>query len=196
VPSPDDSIVADADAIARTLAGDRQAFGAVVLRHQAAVYGLMRRMTASAEDAEDLTQETFVKAYRALGRFDVKRPFRPWILRIAVNAAHEHARRRHRQLLISLEDEMALSHEPEDPSPEPDEKHAETQRIDLLRAASDRLRGEHAALFHLHYQQDLGVDAIAEALGKRPNTIAVALHRLRDQLRRLVNETLKPEERS
>jgi len=198
LPAPDTTRGADADgeAIARTLSGDLRAFEHVVARHERAVYTLLHRMTGSAEDAEDLAQETFLKAYRALAQFDRKRPFRPWILRIAANAAHQHARRHRRVLVVSLDDEFG---EPidiaDDRAAVPGDDLARMQDANLLARAVAELRGESAALFHLHYREELAVETIAETLGKRPNTVAVALHRLRQQLRHAVERLITMEER-
>src|SRR6476660_6177485 len=77
----------DAAAVALARDGDSEAFRALVERHSRAVFRLAHRMTGSPQDAEDVVQETFLKAYRQLGRFESRANFGTWIHRIAVNCA-------------------------------------------------------------------------------------------------------------
>ena len=77
----------DAAAVALARDGDSEAFRALVERHSRAVYRLAHRMTGSAEDAEDVVQETFLKAYRQLNRFESRANFSTWLHRIAVNCS-------------------------------------------------------------------------------------------------------------
>ena len=77
----------DAAAVALARDGDSQAFRALVERHSRAVYNLAQRMTGSPQDAEDVVQETFLKAYKQLGRFESRSNFGTWLHRIAVNCS-------------------------------------------------------------------------------------------------------------
>jgi RNA polymerase sigma-70 factor (ECF subfamily) len=95
----DDREAADADAaaVARVLAGDREAFGAVVARHARRVHDLARRMLRDAHEAEDVAQHAFLNAFRALPRFDPRRPFRHWLLRITSNLCRNRLEERRRR---------------------------------------------------------------------------------------------------
>jgi len=75
----------DAALVERTLKGDEQAFAELVRRYQAAVWGTVHRLLGNSSEKEDAVQETFLKAFNALGKFNTQYPFGPWILRIAVN---------------------------------------------------------------------------------------------------------------
>src|SRR4051794_25808017 len=77
-------------------AGDEAAFAEIVKRHQRAVYRVAYGLTRNASDADDLAQETFVRAYQALGRFRAGEPLHPWLARIAVNLCYSLFRRRKR----------------------------------------------------------------------------------------------------
>ena len=77
----------DAAAVALARDGDSEAFRALVERHSRAVYRLAHRMTGNAQDAEDVVQETFLKAYQQLGRFESRANFGTWLHRIAVNCS-------------------------------------------------------------------------------------------------------------
>ena len=87
----------DARAVARVLAGDREAFAAIVARHARRVHDLARRMLRDAGDAEDVVQQAFLNAYRALEGFDARRPFRHWLLRIASNLCRNRLESRARE---------------------------------------------------------------------------------------------------
>jgi RNA polymerase sigma-70 factor (ECF subfamily) len=88
---------ADADAIARFRAGDEGGFRALVERHSRAVFRLAFRMTGNEHDAEDVVQETFLRAYRNLGRFEERARFASWLHRIAANCAYDLLRGRARR---------------------------------------------------------------------------------------------------
>ena len=90
--APDDG--ADAACIRAVRAGDREAFAPLVERYQRRVYNLCLRYTGHPEDAADLTQEVFLRAFRGLGRFDLERSFATWLMQIAVNACRDASRRR------------------------------------------------------------------------------------------------------
>ncbi len=77
--------VTDAAVVAQVLAGDRDAFRVLVERHSRSIFRVAYRMTGNQQDAEELVQETFLRAYRALGRFELRSNFSTWLYRIAVN---------------------------------------------------------------------------------------------------------------
>ena len=89
----------DAAAVARAAGGDEDAFRVLVERHSRSVFRLAYRMTGSAEDAEDVVQETFVRAYRQLPRFEARANFSTWLYRIGFNCAIDHLRGRHGRIV-------------------------------------------------------------------------------------------------
>jgi RNA polymerase sigma-70 factor (ECF subfamily) len=104
--------------IERAKCGDREAFEALVVQHQGAVYGYLRARLLQPADAEDMTQEVFLRAYQARARFDSSGMLRPWLIGIARNLLHEHVRRVSRrkevawtELCLELEN---MVREPED----------------------------------------------------------------------------------
>ena len=84
----------DAALVARAIAGDREVFGALVMRYQESVRRVTRAVTGNAEDADDAAQDTFLSALDRLETYDASRPFGPWLMRIASNAAIDLVRRR------------------------------------------------------------------------------------------------------
>ncbi len=86
--------MSDAELVTLALAREDAAFAEIVRRHRAALYRLARASLGDADDALDATQDSFVRAYRSLSRFDLERPLRPWLVRIVLNACRDRIRRR------------------------------------------------------------------------------------------------------
>ena len=166
---------------ARILAGERALFEELVLRHERAVFFHLRRMLRSPEDAEDLTQETFLLVFRKLASYQQDRPFRPWVLRIARHLALSRLRRKRPQM-VSLDEGTETAELPDRGRVAQQRAHA----LGRLAQAVEQLPAELATLFHLRYHDELRIEAIAEVLDKKPGNVAVTLHRLREKLRALV----------
>ena len=184
----------EAGLIRRCLAGDEKAYRELVERYQAQVYSVALRMVRRSEDAEDLTQETFVRMFRALSRYDPTRPFAAWLFTIASRLCIDHIRRR-RVSPISLtqrerESEEEYEIDVEDPGLKPDEAavHAEESRraADLI----DSLPPHYRIVVILRHVQDLSYEEIAEALHLPLGTVKARIHRARSLLRaRIEGET-------
>ena len=186
-----DDAASDQEIVRRTLAGERNAFELLFLRYERAIYLYLLRIARVQEDAEDLTQETFLHAYRGLAGYKLDQPFRPWLFKIATNAALS-SRRRKTLPTLSLDDEnhvaergaaslgCALGEET------PAQKMTRQEEIDQLQQALAALSPEDAALIHLHYFEGIKFKEIGEILGRTPGSIAVALHRLRHRLRETI----------
>ena len=106
----------DAVAVARARAGDQDAFGLLVERHSIRLFQLVYRMTGNEQDAEDVVQETFLRAYKQLNRFESRAGFGTWLHRIAANCSLDLLRKRKRQ----DEQVNAIELEAEDTTPTPD----------------------------------------------------------------------------
>ncbi len=175
----------EAGAIERVLAGEADAFAVLLGGHRDAVYAYIHRIVGSAEDAEDLAQEAFVVAYRKLGSFDRRRPFRPWVLRIARNLAVSALRRR--RPVVSMETLADDGAVPACDAPGPAEVAARNQRDRDLHAALGRLSPPDREVLHLHYFEEMSLADIATVTGRSTNAAKVALHRARRRLRDLVD---------
>lgn len=183
---PDDGPDDDA-LIAASQRGDDAAFGMLVRRHQRAVHRLAWSLTRSASDADDLTQETFVRAWRAIARFELGQPVFPWLARIVTNTAYSlfrHRRRRPEQSIEPLVEQGAQWGVDDDPA-----VHAATSERDArLRACFAELAPEHQAVLALRVMQDLSYEAIAQALGVPVGTVMSRLSRARAELKRRMAE--------
>lgn len=187
-PAPEAGEPSDQEIAQRTLAGERQAFERLVTRYERPIYVHLLRMMGRSEDAEDLTQETFLKALRGLAGYDPGQPFRAWLYRIATNTAIS-AMRRRGPVVISLDGdgEGGPPLEVADPRGEsPVEKLGREEMAAQLEAAVAALPAEGAALINLRYREGMSFEEIAGVLGRKPGAIAVALHRLRRRLRALI----------
>jgi RNA polymerase sigma-70 factor (ECF subfamily) len=147
--------------VERARRGDQEAFRGLVLRHSRNVFRVAYRLTGNEQDAEDVVQETFLKAYRQLGRFESRARFSSWLHRIAANCAYDTLRRRVRQR------EDAQDEAPVVPSEAPSAERlvfsAEIQG--RLKGAMARLSPSERSAFLLRHHEGLSIEEIGDALG-------------------------------
>jgi len=177
-------------------AGQTEAFGALVLRYQDRLYPTILRLIGSAEDAKDVMQDTFLRAFEKLDQFQGDSSFYTWVYRIAVNLALSgHRRRRVRSLLRYHGDRpVKPGEEPSDESADADPtfplERAERERI--VEAALNQLCPEHRAVVLLKDFDGHRYEEISAILDVPLGTVRSRLHRarceLRDRLRSLVDE--------
>jgi RNA polymerase sigma factor (sigma-70 family) len=166
---------ADTALIVRVLeTDDRHAFAELVRRHQSAVRALLRRLSGDAALADDLAQETFLSAYRALAQFRGGARFSSWLYRIAYNAFVAHARK------------ATAVHEA--PAASTTAMEQVLHRHDLSRAL-DALRPEERAAISLTYGQDVTHEEAAEILKVPLGTLKTHVLRAKDKLRARLNPT-------
>lgn len=163
-------------------AGDAGAFASLVRCHQRAVYRVAYGLTRNPSDADDLAQETFVRAYQALGRFRAGEPLWPWLSRICVNLAYSLFRRRRRRPEQSIEPlvESGRQWAAED---DPEREVEGRERLEHVRAAFDELSPEHRAVLVLRVVEGQSYDEIARTLGVPAGTVMSRLSRARAELR-------------
>ena len=182
----------EAARIAEAQQGSEEAFADIVRCYQRPIYRVVYGLTRNASDADDLAQETFVRAWKAIGRFRVGEPVFPWLARIAVNLAYSLHRSRRRRPETPLEPLMeggrqwAVEDDPAD--------HASRSERDRhMREAFAGLSAEHQAVLVLRVVEDLPYEEIARSLGVPAGTVMSRLSRaraeLRARLKRLTGET-------
>jgi len=174
--------IIEAEIVARILQGDRQAYALLVEEYKSQIYNLAYRMTGNLEDADDLTQDTFIRAYQYLWRYDQRKKFFTWLYTLALNLIRNHLRKK-KKYNKSSEEVSALSLTDKNPSPE--EKLIEDQEISsyLLRLEDD-LR----ALLIMKYQQELSFEEIAEITGKSLSAVKMRIYRGLEKLKELMNK--------
>jgi RNA polymerase sigma-70 factor (ECF subfamily) len=168
-------------------AGSADAFRALVERHQNQVYRLVLRMVRDPGTAEDIAQETFLKAYRALGSYDPHWKLGSWLLKIAHNATIDHLRRHRidtRPLETAADDDapslLDLLADDNEPGPEARARGRALHRD--LAAAVDALEPAYRELVLLRFSEGLAYQDIAEVTGLPLGTVKVRLHRGRKRL--------------
>jgi RNA polymerase sigma-70 factor (ECF subfamily) len=177
----------DAELIQEALDGSQEAHRQLVLRYQRPVWGLLQRMVRDRMLAEDLAQEVFVKAFRALGTFDPSRKFSSWLFKIAHNTAIDHLRRKDLNT-VALEtpdgEPDLLAVVPDSDAESPD---SALQRRDLARDMEDsleRLRPEYREVVLLRFHEGLSYEEIAEVTGLPLGTVKTHLFRARKAMAR------------
>ncbi len=162
--------------LAKALKGDGQSFGLLVEAFQRPVYNLCYRMLGNAEDAEDAAQETFLRAYKAINRYDNQRPFSTWLLSIAAHYCIDQIRRR-RYPIVSVEDLPVPDLPDTTPGVERSYQTQEEQR--QVRAILDILDGTDRAAVVMYYWYDFSYGEIAKALSLTESAVKSRLHRAR-----------------
>lgn len=187
----------DRDLVVRARGGDQDAFAEIVRGYQRRVYGVALRMTRRHEVADDIAQDTFVRAYRSLDRFELGRPLGPWLVKIAVNLSinYLNAPARREQALYSEEmpDGPAGAAVTPDPVREPLESNpmrrlASNEFARALAGALEKLSPEHRAVLTLKVDEGLRYDEIAETLGISRGTVMSRLFRARAHLKTMLED--------
>jgi RNA polymerase sigma-70 factor (ECF subfamily) len=174
----------DSDLVAWSKAGDLEAFGELVRRYQKPVFRIVLRMVRSPDDADDLTQDTFVRAHRGLKTFKDEYDFHPWLYRIAVNQAINFLNKRKRQAAADL-DEVPEGDIRAGPEPESPLQSASRQELlNRLESALDKLPEEQRTVFLLRVQEGLSYEEIAETMDTPKGTVMSRLARARMALRK------------
>jgi len=156
--------------IRQARAGDTQAFAALVQKYQSAIYNLTYRLLGDSEEAKDLAQEAFLRAYRALTTFQADKPFAPWLYRIATNLCLNWLAKRRLPTVsldaaLSADDPAGAALEIGDHSSEPQALLERQEYHTALRRAILALPPEQRAVIELRHFQDLSYQEIADVLG-------------------------------
>ena len=184
----------EAQQVEQARAGDMGAFSRLVIRYQDRILNTCWRLCGNLEDAQDLTQEAFLKALESIGSFRGRSGFYTWLYRIAVNLALSHRRKTRRAVKLSLHGgEGGL---PDDPPADEVAGHGSSDREDpqvklsareieqLVVAGLERLDDDHRAVIVLRDIESLDYQQIAEILEVPAGTVKSRLHRGRMELRR------------
>lgn len=167
--------------IQRAAQGDMKAWESLMLAHQEAVFRLAYLLLGDPDEAEDVAQETFLRAWRNLGRFDASRPLSPWLLRIAVNLARNQRRSAGRYLAALIRN---LQGEP--PSLTNEEKSAQRIEAQQLWQAVQRLQLPDRQIVYLRYFLNLSVAETAETLQVAEGTVKSRLNRALNRMRMVI----------
>ena len=182
VPGFNLATMTDAMLARRVLDGDTAAFTTLVDRHAAACTRFATRMLGNREDAEDATQETFLRAYRSLARYEERQAFRTWLFQILINRCRTAAVRRQRRHRMFLVDDDAIAVASVRPAAEAGDVRAELQR------AIDALDPDQREAFLLKHVEQLSYDEMAAATGVGVSALKMRVKRACDRMQWMLRE--------
>ncbi|MEX0785955.1 MAG: sigma-70 family RNA polymerase sigma factor [Dehalococcoidia bacterium] len=174
----------------RARRGDDDAFASLVRRYEETAFRTAYLIVRDDAEAQDVAQEAFVRAHRSLGRFDERRPFRPWLLRIVTNLAFNSVRSARRRGAMAgryERDEMTPTTEAS-----PESAAVAAERAQRLWQAIGALGENDQEVLYLRYFLDASEEETAEAIGRPAGTVKSRLHRALTKLRRVI-ETSYPD---
>ena len=176
----------DRDLVLRTLAGENEAYGILVQEYQQSVFNVCYRMLGETGQAEDITQETFIRAHQRLITFDIQRPFGTWIRRIAANLSLNQLKRNQPDIQ-PIDDELLVSSS--HPTTNPEKAQEQHERHQAIRRALLELPPHYQAVIELRHFQDMNYQEIANTLNLPINTAKSQLFRARKQLAKILVKT-------
>src|SRR5579885_1209707 len=182
--------------LAQSRQGDRRAFAELVRRYEGKIFRLAQHITNNREDAEDVLQETFMKAYEHLDQFKGDSKFYTWIVRIAVNQALMKLRRRKTDKSVSLDEtidtgEDTITREIAAWDEDPEQRFSREELGQILNSSIDSLAPAYRSVFLLRDVDDLSTEETADALGLSVPAVKSRLLRARLQLREKLTRTFK-----
>lgn len=192
----EDGGLPDGDLVFKAQQGDVHAFDTLVERYHSKIYGLTYNMTSNREDAEDLTQEVFVKAFEALPRFKGKSSFYTWIYRIAVNKTINYRKKRNRKRAVSL-DQFDQEIKTDEVYHDLTAKGSPLRSLSLtelqkkLNEALQNLSEKHRTVVVMHDMQGIPHEEIAKVVGASVGTVRSRLFYARRQMQAELAEFIK-----
>lgn len=194
--SPADAQATDLELVERVRAGDRAAFNGLVERHARKVFRLARHITKSPEDAEDVLQESFLKAYSRLDQFQGGSQFYTWLVRIAVNESLMRLRKRRNDRTVSLDEEIetdttSVRREIADGGENPEQAYTREETRRVLEEAIDSLAEAYRTVFVLRDVEGFSTEETAQMLDLSIPAAKSRLLRARLQLRDKLRHRLK-----
>jgi RNA polymerase sigma-70 factor (ECF subfamily) len=184
--------------VAAAQAGDISAFETLVSRYERKIFRLAQNITQNREDAEDVMQEAFLKAYEHLAGFQGNSRFYTWLVRIAVNQALMKLRKR-RPNQVSIDEEVntgedLIPREIEDWGPSPEDRYKQTEMSDILSSTIADLDPPFRIVFQLRDIEELSTEETAEALGLSVPAVKSRLLRARLKLRQKLDKYFRRSE--
>ncbi|MDW3647519.1 MAG: sigma-70 family RNA polymerase sigma factor [Bacteroidia bacterium] len=182
----------DRELVAAAQRGENKAFETLLKKYRKSVYYLLLKMVKNADDAEDLTQEAFAKAFNSIEKFDSKFAFSTWLFRIATNNCIDFIRKKRVQTIsidssIEGDDGSSMRFDVKDENLDPNEAMLKQQRKRYLNMAIERLPEKYRTLVELRYFRELSYEEVATELSIPLGTVKAQLFRARE----LLNQELK-----
>lgn len=175
----------ETDLIDRVLNGEPRAFSVLLKRYQRPVHALIRQMIPGREDAEELTQDVFVKVFKSLSSFRGSSSLSTWLYRIAYNTTISYTRKK--KLLYSEFEDKALNNIPDEQVDEMLDRENDEMLMQQIEAAVEKLNPEDKALISLYYTQEKSVREISDITALTPENVKIKLYRVRKKIVFLIN---------
>jgi RNA polymerase sigma-70 factor, ECF subfamily len=183
--------MSDREAVAAVRAGDREAFRPLVEKHSRTIFRLGFRMTGNEQDAEEVVQETFLKAYRKLGDFESRANFGTWLYRIASNCALDLLARRKPQN-TPLQDEEGVELPLPEPGPGPERLLLSDELKRKLAEAMTALTAAERTAFVLRHFEGQSIEEIGKLLDLKENATKNCIYRAVQKMRRALGPMMQP----
>jgi RNA polymerase sigma-70 factor (ECF subfamily) len=186
---PDSTTVPDPELIARVVLKDERAFHELYGRHHDRVFNLAYRYTGSYADAEEISQDVFLRVFHKAASFRQEARFTTWLYRITVNACLNFKRRKKipTESLDSMQEPGPGFHEPAGPKSEnPEEIYRRRKKAELIRSALDTLPPKQRIAFIMGKFDGYSYDDISKVLGMNTNAVAALMHRAKEQLQKVL----------
>ncbi|MEM6343298.1 MAG: sigma-70 family RNA polymerase sigma factor [Bacteroidota bacterium] len=182
----------DRELVAAAQRGEQPAFETLLKKYRKSVYYMLLKMVKNADDAEDLTQEAFAKAFNSINKFDSKYAFSTWLFRIATNNCIDFIRKKRVQTIsidqsVEGDDGSNMTFDVKDDDLDPNDTMLKKQRAKYLTMAIDRLPEKYRVLVELRYFKEFSYDEVAKELDIPLGTVKAQLFRARE----LLNQELK-----
>lgn len=177
----------DYEYVKKAIEGDQKAYTFLMERYQNSIYHMMLRMIGTKEDADDLTQEAFGKAFNKLSSYAPRYAFSTWLFKIASNNCIDHIRKKRLVLLSideTIEDEtgQSFSNNLKSNSLDPEQKFIQEQRVKLIRNLMGQLSEKYRLMIELRFFEELSYEEIAEELDLPLGTVKAQLFRAKEIL--------------
>ena len=172
--------------IDQVLSGNANGFSFLIDHHKNSVYNLVLRICGNHEEAEEIAQDTFLKAFRSLGNFKMKSAFSTWLYRIAYNTAISHVR-------IKKKDTLSLEDFPADAvdfisTGSTEEESEKEYRNSLINFALQKINAEERGLISLYYYEEMTIEEISDATGITKSNVKVRLFRIRQKMMEIIEK--------
>ncbi len=175
--------------IRQVLSGEQDAFAHLVTEYEKQVYRLCLKMVGNAEDAEDLAQEAFFKAWKGLKFYKFESSFSTWLYRLTTNVCIDHLRKQKRQTAASLtldDEENGQELEIPDREPMPEEQLLKKERQQQLQLAMGKLEEDARLILTLRVVEDLSYEQIAQIMDLKIGTVKSRIARARERLKNIL----------
>ncbi len=184
----------DSAIVSKALKGDQDAYSLLLTKYRGAIYSLVFKMIKNKEEAEDLVQETFIKAFSALASFNDEYAFSTWLFKIASNNCIDFLRKK-RLKMLSIDKPVqskdgAMPKEYPDPIRNPEMQLIETEKSSIIDVAIDNLPKKYRIAIIMRHKEEKSYEEIAEALNIPLGTVKARIFRAREKLKKYLKENL------